>query len=140
MGSTGSQRARARRWWIHVALITTTVTSLAIEPILTAHIAIGLAFVVLVGLHLMQRRTVSKHLVGVLPHPCTWRRPVGRLAIADLALTLLTLAMLVSGLWDWLANHPTQIRWHALTGLALTIYLLIHTLRRRVRLRTSQVH
>jgi hypothetical protein len=139
LSATGSHRARVRRWWVHVGLITTTLTSLAVEPILTAHIAIGLGFVVLVAVHLMQRRAVSRHLLAALLHPRAWRRPVGRLAIADLMLTVLTVAMLASGLWDWLADHPARIRWHALTGVTLAIFLLSHTFTRRTRLRNSHV-
>jgi len=47
--------------------------------------------------------------------------------------------MLVSGFWDWFAGHPTRIRWHAITGVALAILLAAHTIRRRSRLRRSAV-
>jgi hypothetical protein len=47
--------------------------------------------------------------------------------------------MLASGLRDWLAGHPTRIRWHAITGVALTALLAVHTARRRSRLRRSEV-
>jgi hypothetical protein len=46
---------------------------------------------------------------------------------------------LVSGLYDWIAGHPTRIRWHALSGVALAGFLLVHTLRRRRRLHRSSV-
>ena len=66
-------------------------------------------------------------------------RPAGRLALADALLAAITVGMLVSGFWDWLAGHPTRIRWHALTGVALGVLLLIHTVRRSSRLRRSRV-
>jgi hypothetical protein len=66
-------------------------------------------------------------------------RPAGRLALADALLAGIAVGMLVSGFWDWLTGHPTRFRWHALTGVALAILLLIHTVRRSSRLRRSQV-
>lgn len=38
-----------------------------------------------------------------------------------------------------LAGHPTRLRWHAVTGVALAVLLLIHTARRWSRLRRSRV-
>jgi hypothetical protein len=65
--------------------------------------------------------------------------PQGRLADADAVLTALTVGMLVSGFRDWSIGHPTKLRWHAITGLALAGCLMMHTLNRRGRLRTSRV-
>ena len=59
--------------------------------------------------------------------------------MADAVLGALTLVMLGSGLWDWASGHPTRIRWHAITGVLLAGFLLVHTLRRRGRLRSSRV-
>lgn len=59
--------------------------------------------------------------------------------MADAVLTIVTVAMLVSGFWDWTLGHPTRIRWHALTGVALAGMLIVHTLRRGSRLRSSNV-
>jgi hypothetical protein len=47
--------------------------------------------------------------------------------------------MLASGFWDWSAGHPTRIRWHAISGIVLTVLLAVHTVRRRSRLRRSKV-
>ncbi len=47
--------------------------------------------------------------------------------------------MLVSGFWDLWAPHHTKIRWHAITGVVLTIYLVVHSVRRWRRLRFSQI-
>lgn len=131
--------ARRRRWWVHVALIATAAMSLVLEPLLTLHIVLGLAFVGLVGLHLAQRRRVSISLVGRLGRPRTLLQPGGRLAVADALLTVLTVAMLASGLADGALGHPTRIRWHALTGVALAGFLVVHTMVRRRRLWHSTV-
>jgi len=110
---------------------------MAFEPLVLAiHIAVGLAFAVLAGMHLVQRRRVS---AGLLARVRILARPAGRLALADLLLVLVTAGMLVSGFWDWFAGHPTKIRWHAITGVVLAILLLAHTVRRRRRLRRSAV-
>jgi hypothetical protein len=47
--------------------------------------------------------------------------------------------MLGSGFVDVALGHPTQIRWHALLGVALTVYLVVHSLRRRNRLKSSAI-
>jgi hypothetical protein len=128
-----------RRLTVHVGLILTAGASLWFEPILTIHVVVGLAFVVLVAFHLAQRRRVSVNLASRLTRPRTLLSKPGRLAAADLILLLVTLAMLASGLWDLIANHPTQIRWHAITGVALTGLLISHTIRRWRRLATSRI-
>ena len=106
---------------------------------LAIHIAVGLAFAVLAGLHLAQRRRVSARLLARLARARILAGPSGRLALADLLLAVITAGMLVSGLWDWFAGHPTKIRWHAITGVVLAILLVAHTIRRRRRLRRSAV-
>lgn len=132
-------RSAAARWWVHAGLIVTVSVSLAFEPMLTLHIVIGLVFAALVIAHLVQRRRVSAALLAQLLHPRGWLRPSGRLAMADSVLATSTLAMLASGFWDWLDGHPTKIRWHAITGVVLVGFLVVHTLRRRSRLRSSHV-
>ena len=128
------------RWLVHLGLIGTAVVSLVFEPLVLAiHIAVGLAFAVLAGMHLAQRRRVSARLLRRLARMRIPAGPASRLAAADLLLTLVTAGMLVSGFWDWLAGHPTRIRWHAITGVVLAILLLTHTVRRRRRLRRSTV-
>jgi hypothetical protein len=117
----------------------TAVVSLVFEPVLTIHIAVGLVFAVLVGAHLVQRRRITGRLATHLLRVRTLSRPRGRLAVADALLAIVTLAMVVSGFWDWSLGHPTHIRWHAISGVALGGFLLVHTLRRRKRLRSSQV-
>jgi hypothetical protein len=138
-GQTHARRALLR-WLVHLGLIGTLVVSLVFEPLVLAiHIAVGLVFAVLTGLHLAQRRRVSASLLARLARVGILARPAGRLALADLLLAVITAGMLVSGFWDWSAGHPTRIRWHAITGVVLAILLLAHTVRRRSRLRRSAV-
>ena len=59
--------------------------------------------------------------------------------MTDALLGAVSLVMLISGFWDWSLGHPTRIRWHAISGVVLSGFLLTHTLRRRKRLRSSQV-
>jgi hypothetical protein len=106
---------------------------------LSLHIGLGLVFVVLVGIHLGQRRRVSTRLVLRLLKLQKLFVPAGRLAIADGFLFAISSAMLVSGFWDLLAPHHTKIRWHAITGVVLVVFLVVHTLRRWKRLRFSQI-
>ena len=132
-------RRGALRWFVHVGLIVSTVTSLVLETTLSLHIAFGLVFVVLVGCHLAQRRRVSTRMVVRLLKFQKLLAPAGRLALADGFLFIISWAMLVSGFWDLWAPHHTKIRWHAITGVVLTIFLLVHTIRRWRRLRFSQI-
>ncbi len=135
----GARRALFR-WLVHLGLIGTVIVSLVFEPLVLAiHIAVGLAFAVLVGLHLAQRRRVSASLLARLARVSALARPAGRLAVADMLLTVITAGMLVSGFWDWFAGRPTKIRWHAITGVVLAVLLLSHTIRRWSRLRRSKV-
>ena len=146
MTSHSGQTARAGarravlRWLVHLGLIVTVIVSLVFEPlVLTIHIAVGLVFAVLAGMHLSQRRRVSASLLSRLARVKALAKPAGRLALADALLAVITVGMLISGFWDWFAGHPTRIRWHAITGVVLAILLLIHTARRWSRLRRSKV-
>jgi len=138
-----TQPSRAQRqhlrWLVHLGLMATLVVSLVFETVLTVHIVVGLFFVALVVAHLGQRRRTSLGLVRRLTKFSELCRRPGRLAVSDLLLTVLTVAMLASGLWDWIGGHPTKIRWHAITGIALTVFVVVHTVRRRKRLRSSKV-
>jgi hypothetical protein len=133
------RRARAARLAVHVALLVTVLLSLALEPVLTLHIAVGLVFVGFVVVHLMQRRRTSRRLLRSLSSHIPLASPTSRLAWSDLALGALTAVMLSSGLWDWLDGR-TRIRWHAISGVVLTVVLAIHTVRRRRRLTRSAVN
>ena len=138
--SSSSERAAGRRWWVHLGLMISGVVSMLFEPmVLLIHIVVGLAFAALVAMHVTQRRHVSARLLRQFRRIRTLHRPRGRLAIADAALAALTVGMLVSGFWDWYAGHPTQTRWHALTGFVLIAFLVVHTLNRQNRLRSSHI-
>jgi hypothetical protein len=132
-------RRSALRWIVHVTLIGSAIVSLVLEPVLALHIAFGLVFVLFVGLHLVQRRRISKRLATRLLRVQQLLAPAGRLALADGFLFIITMAMLISGFWDLWAPHHTKIRWHAITGVVLTIFLIVHTVRRWRRLRFSQI-
>ncbi len=63
----GATRRAMVRWLVHLGLIGTVVISLVFEPLaLTIHIAVGLVFAVLAGMHLAQRRRVSASLLARL--------------------------------------------------------------------------
>jgi hypothetical protein len=140
MTSQTHARRALLRWLVHLGLIGTLIVSLVFEPlVLTIHIAVGLVFAVLAGLHLAQRRRVSARLLARLARVRVLAGPAGRLALADLLLAVITAGMLASGFWDWFAGRPTKIRWHAITGVVLAILLVAHTIRRRSLLRRSAV-
>jgi len=132
-------RASTARAVVHLGLVATVAISLAFEPVLALHILLGLIFVGLVVIHLGQRRRVSTRLLKRLrAHPAPTSASA-RLAAADVVLLAITALMLASGLWDWLAGHPTRTRWHAISGVVLAGWLLLHTLRRRRRLLSSRI-
>ena len=116
-----------RRWLVHLGLIATAITSLTFEFVLTLHIVLGLVFVALVAVHLGHERRTSSRLIKRLTKVRLLNQPQGRLAIADLSLALFSGGMFASGLWDWALGHPTRIRYHALVGVGLAIFLLVHS-------------
>src|ERR1019366_10125663 len=116
-----------RRWLVHLGLIATAITSLTFEFVLTLHIVLGLVFVALVAVHLGQRRCTSSRLIKRLIKVRLLNQRQGRLAMADLALALFTAGMLASGPWDWALGHPTRIRYHALVGVGLAVFLFVHS-------------
>jgi len=120
-------------------LIGLAIASLVVEPVLVVHVIFGLVFVLLVACHLIQRRRISKRLALRLLKVRDLLLPGSRLALADASLFTITVAMLVSGFWDLWAPHHTKIRWHAITGVVLTVYLIVHSFRRRKRLRVSEI-
>jgi hypothetical protein len=137
--SIDRRRETAYRSWVHVGLIVSAVVSLVFEPVLAIHIGVGLLFIALVATHVAQRRQVSANLITRLLKRQSLRSPSTRMVLADLILLTVTTGMLASGFWDWLAGHPTSIRWHAISGVVLAALLVVHTLRRRRRLLSSQV-
>ncbi len=127
------------RWLVHIGLIGSAIVSLVLEPILVLHVIFGVLFVFLVACHLAQRRRISKRLAVRLLKVRGLLLPGSRLALADGFLFIVTSAMLISGFWDLWAPHHTKIRWHAITGVVMTVFLIVHTVRRRARLRISNI-
>jgi hypothetical protein len=138
------------RWAVHLGLIVTAAASLATLQLLHVtiayHTVVGLLFVGLVGVHLVQRRHTVARMASQLVRARTWVGRRVRLTISDLVLFFITLNVLVSGIVDWGHGSPTRVplpmpfeRWHADSAAALVIYLMVHVLRRRKRLRRSTI-
>ena len=76
MTSQAGARRVLFRWLVHLGLIGTLIVSLVLEPLVLAiHIAAGLTFTVLAGLHLAQRRRVSARLLARLTRVRILARP-----------------------------------------------------------------
>jgi hypothetical protein len=142
------------RFAVHLLLLATFAVSLATVTLIREglpHLVIGLAFVALVGEHVVQRRHTVARLLGNLRRARTWFRRRGRLAWSDLVLALLTLNVLVSGTYDLASGnqvilHPRDvgipfrdIGWHVLSALVLLVYLCVHVARRWSRIRRSVI-
>ena len=135
------------RWVVHLALMGAAVASIGTLQLLHVRIAyhavVGLVFVGLVLVHLVQRRhTLARLATGIAR--ATERKL--RMAVSDLVLLLLSLNVLVSGIVDWGRGEPAQVplpkpffRWHLDAGLVLVVYLTVHVWRRRRRLRRSTI-
>ena len=95
-----STRRSALRWLVYVSLITSAITSLVIEPIISLYVTFGVIFVLLVGCHLVQRQRISKRLALRHLKVNKLLMPAGRPAIADGFLFTMTAAMLFSAFWD----------------------------------------
>jgi len=144
-----------RRVWgrglVHLGLLLTVAGALATLTILyirnAIHSDIGLVFVGLVVVHLVQRRRTVARMVSQFGrvHAFVKRRIL--LAGSDMLLAFITLNVLVSGVWDWSRGGPIQLplvprpfdRWHFLSGVALVLYLIFHVWHRRKRLRGSTI-
>ncbi len=154
-GAAVAQRRRTRtRLAVHLLLLATFAVSLATATAITEgwpHLVIGSAFVLLVVVHVTQRRHTVARLVGNLVRARTWVRRPGRLAWSDLILALLTLNVLVSGTYDLITGNQVildprsagipfrSIGWHVSAALLLTAYLVVHVARRWGRIRRSVI-
>jgi hypothetical protein len=147
------RRARAR-FAVHLGLLAAFAASLATVTLITEgwpHLVVGLAFVALAVVHLVQRRHTVARLLSNLGRARTWFRRRGRLAWSDLVLALLTFNVLASGTYDLLAGtqvilHPRSIGipfrdmgWHVLSALVLLVYLSVHVARRWRNIRRSAI-
>jgi hypothetical protein len=144
----------SRRTWerglVHLGLLLTTAGALATLTILyirnAIHADIGLVFVGLVVVHLLQRRRTVASMMSQLTRVRTFAERRIRLTGSDLILAFITLNVLISGVLDWGRGEPIQLplprpfdRWHLLSGVALVIYLTVHVWHRRKRLRGSTI-
>jgi hypothetical protein len=157
---TGEEAERAasghasRRVWtrglVHLGLIVATAGALVSLTILyirnAIHADIGLAFVGLAIIHLLQRRRTLGRMMSQLSRGRSFVERRIRLAGSDLLLAFITLNVLVSGLLDWSRGEPIQLllprpfdRWHLVSGIALVLYLIFHVWHRRTRLRGSTI-
>jgi hypothetical protein len=142
-------RARSR-FAVHLGLLCSAAAALATLQLLHVRVAyhadVGLAFVGLVLVHLVQRRyTLARMAKGILRARTFAERTI-RLALSDAVLFIITVNVLVSGIVDWSHGAPTRVplpqpfsRWHLDSGLVLVIYLVVHVWRRRRRLRRSTI-
>jgi hypothetical protein len=156
-GSRGDSIARSR-WLVHLALILGFLAAVISAIFLsrkylghsgiTDHAIIGLAVLVLVIVHLTQRRrTVQRLLTRLFGHESSTSHQT-RQAESDMILWLLTLNAMVSGVADFIVGHTIFLpipgpnilqKWHALSVVVLLVYVIVHVVRRRKRLRTSHV-
>ncbi|HVA05534.1 MAG TPA: hypothetical protein VNG12_02220 [Acidimicrobiales bacterium] len=138
------------RFAVHLALLCSAAGTLVTLQLLHVRVAdhtiVGLAFVGLVAVHLAQRRRTIARMAMQFVRARTFVERRIRLAVSDLLLLVITLNVLVSGIVDWSHGAPTRLplpapfyRWHLDSGAALVIYLAVHVVRRRKRLRRSAI-
>lgn len=119
---------------------------------ITIHVIFGVLFVAMMVLHLFQRRRTIRTLLKRLVGGQTRSRAATRLGVADIILELLVLNVLASGIVDGVSHHATQFplanvlhlppgldQWHKLAGIVLFVYVTVHIIRRRRRLRRSHI-
>src|ERR1019366_2219942 len=147
------------RWMVHLALILGFLAA-ALSPIFlsrmywghsgtTNHAIISLIVLGIVLVHLWQRRhTVRRLFARLIGHQSS---PAHRSfqAPSDLILWILTLNAVVSGVADYLVGHQIFLpvsgpiifqKWHAMSALVLLVYVIVHVVRRRKRLRRSHIN
>jgi len=138
------------RFAIHLGLLGSAGASIGTLQLLHVRIAyhtvIGLVFVGLVVVHLLQRRRTVARMATQLTRARKLVERSARLAVSDLLLLFITVNVLLSGLLDWSRGAPIQLplpapfyRWHLDSGIALVIYLTVHVWHRRKRLRRSTI-
>jgi hypothetical protein len=146
------------RWIVHLALIAGFLAALISAVFLsrpylghsgvTDHSILGGLVLGLVIVHLVQRRKTVGRLAKRL-FRVTTRIPLQtRIAVSDLILLLLTLNAMASGLVDYLSRNTTLLpiggpsrflKWHADAVIVLVIYVTVHVIGRRGRLRASHI-
>lgn len=139
------------RFVVHLGLLATVAVALATLQLLHVHVAyhavVGLVFGGLVAVHLVQRRhriaRMVSQLIGARPRI---EREL-RLLASDAILALLTVNVVVSGLFDWQRGSQTLLpllpepfsRWHGISSVVLVVYLIVHVSRRWRRIRRSTI-
>jgi ABC-type uncharacterized transport system permease subunit len=163
LASRNSSRARGdaiarNRWLVHLALIVGFLGAIISAVFLskkylghsgtTDHAIIGLLVLALVIVHLIQRRQTVGGIISRIVGP---QRSTGRHSrrdMSDLILWILTLNAMISGIADFVVGHSIYLplpvpfvlqRWHTLSVLVLLVYVIVHVVRRRNRLRTSHI-
>jgi hypothetical protein len=114
----------------------------------TNHSIIGLVVLGFVVVHLIQRRRTVARLSARLAGLRKSTETRTRLAVSDAILWLLTLNVMVSGFVDFVNGQTVYLpipgpdafrKWHEMGALVLIVYVIVHVLRRRTRLRTSRI-
>jgi hypothetical protein len=135
---------------VHLGLLLSAAAALGTLQLLHVrqayHTVVGLAFVGLVVVHLVQRRRTIARMATQFVRARTFVQRRIRLAVSDLVLLFITANVLVSGVVDWGRGEPTQLplpppfqRWHLTSSIALVVYLVVHVWRRRKRLWRSTI-
>ncbi|MHB8378494.1 MAG: hypothetical protein ACYDB2_01065 [Acidimicrobiales bacterium] len=156
-GSRGDSIARFR-WLVHLALIVLFLAAVISAVFLsrkylghsgtTNHSLIGLLFLGLVIVHLGQRRQTVRRLLSRFFRRTKSTGHRSGQAVSDMILWTVTLNAMVSGVADFLVGHtiflsipgPSVLqKWHAMSVLVLLVYVIVHVVRRRKRLRTSHI-
>jgi len=138
------------RFAVHLGLLASAAAALGTLQLLHVRVAyhtvVGLVFVGLVVVHLVQRRRTLARMAQQIVRARTLVERRVRLAGSDLLLVFFTLNVLVSGIVDWGRGAPTRVplpkpfgRWHLDSGLVLVVYLVVHVWRRKKRLRRSTI-
>jgi hypothetical protein len=148
-----------RRWLVHLALMVSFAAALASAAFLsraylghsgvTDHSVIGGVVLAIVVIHLVQRRRTVGRLLKRLAGVGSKSAAQARLALSDTVLSLLLLNALGSGLADYVTGRTIMLpsaavpgrldKWHLDSVLALLVYVVVHVVRRRHRLRASHV-
>jgi hypothetical protein len=146
------------RWLVHLTLILGFLAAVISAIFLsrkylghsgtTDHSIIGLLVLVIVIVHLTQRRHTVRRLISRLFGRQSSTGHRSRRAESDMILWILTLNAMVSGVADFVVGHTIFLpvpgpnifqKWHAMSVLVLLVYVIVHVVRRRGRLRTSQI-
>ena len=157
---TASDARTRSRWWVHLALIASVLVALVplllfgVNDRVTIHVVIACFFLALVIVHTLGSDGIP--LARLTRQLATWDSQARqrRLAVSASVLSFLVLNVLASGIWD-LANgrsigiigiigislpgHRLYLAWHRLSSLLLLLYLIVHVIRRRNRLRRSRI-